>query len=74
MFDSVYVRCPSCDSLQEIQSKSGECCLERYSLDDAPMGVMSGILGENSCENCSKVFTIELVNKPTYQITMKDDE
>lgn len=40
MFDSVMVNCPKCGHEHEFQSKSGECILDVYTLDDCPNNVM----------------------------------
>jgi len=43
MYDDVIVYCPRCGDEHEFQSKSGPCCLKRYSLNNCPNDVMSDI-------------------------------
>lgn len=43
LFDSVMVPCPSCSTPLEFQSKSGDCSLSRYTLEDAPEEVMRDV-------------------------------
>lgn len=53
MFDSVYVRCPSCGAAKEFQSKVGLCNLIDYDLSNAPAGVLGELDGsEWSCGGC----------------------
>jgi len=40
MYDSVYVKCPNCGEESEFQSKSGDCFLSRYTLEDCPQDVL----------------------------------
>lgn len=66
MFDSVYVHCPECGETNELQSKSGECSLHTYLLNDAPLDVMVGIDQSNYCKFCYKQFKLKLINKPVW--------
>jgi hypothetical protein len=40
MFDSIYVRCPTCNERTELQSKAGVCELKIYTLDSAPPEIL----------------------------------
>src|SRR4051812_14264127 len=42
-FDSVMVPCPDCKRPLEFQSKSGDCSLSSYTLEDAPADVMTDV-------------------------------
>lgn len=42
-FDSVYANCPNCGAEHEFQSKSGECLLYSYSLEDCPEDILSDV-------------------------------
>ena len=43
MFDSVFVGCPRCGKETELQSKAGDCYMQRFSLTDAPEKVIRDI-------------------------------
>lgn len=43
MYDSVWVRCPHCGIDNEFQSKSGDCFLNEYSLDECPEDVLLNV-------------------------------
>jgi hypothetical protein len=59
LFDSVYVDCPHCGVKTELQSKAGECCLNRYTLDTAPVEVLVDLMNyEDDCDACGGSFAI----------------
>lgn len=59
MFDSVWVDCPRCGGKMEFQSKEGECYLNNYSLDDAPIEVLRDIVNDPSYhEKCGQWVVI----------------
>lgn len=64
MFDSIYVDCPSCGEKEtiELQSKSGPCTLERYTLENAPSEVLSGVHTDIDfdCRSCWKRFKVQV--------------
>ncbi len=61
MFDSVMVACPDCHNPVEFQSKSGDCTLQTYCLEDAPDRVLDGIYGDiEHCSECRTTFGVEL--------------
>ncbi len=68
MFDTVRLKCPKCSELVEIQTKSGSCSLNSYSIERAPPGVMEDVLGENTCYHCSEIFVVEMVQNPKYAV------
>jgi len=43
LYDTVVVPCPECGAPYHAQSKSGECILETYSLEDAPDAMMANV-------------------------------
>jgi len=43
MFDSVWVKCPFCGEENDFQSKSGECDLSNYTLENCPDDVLANI-------------------------------
>lgn len=42
-YDVVLVECPNCGELHEFQSKSGECLLYNYDLEDCPDDVLQDV-------------------------------
>lgn len=42
-YDTVLVNCPKCGEEHNFQSKSGECLLEYYTLENCPAGVMANV-------------------------------
>lgn len=52
MFDRVYIDCPKCATLTEVQSKAGKCDLGSYSLNDAPAKILLDI--QNTQLYCPK--------------------
>ena len=63
VYDTVYVPCPNCGEPYEAQSKSGDCTLAIYTLDDAPPDVLAGVNRHAPfvCDECGEVFKVELV-------------
>lgn len=60
MFDSLFVKCPTCGKELEFQSKSGACALNRYTRKNLPISVAVGIDGDIiKCEFCSDKFQIK---------------
>lgn len=58
MFDSVLACCPKCETPVEFQSKSGDCTLTTYTLEDAPDDVLRGIHGDcEICPQCGQALT-----------------
>ena len=49
MFDSVFVECPHCGQMNELQTKNGECILGKYDLVNAPPEVLLGVEGIHKC-------------------------
>lgn len=43
MFDTVWVKCPNCEKENGFQSKSGECILADYNLDNCPADVLVNV-------------------------------
>jgi hypothetical protein len=60
LFDSVIVKCPRCGADCEFQSKSGDCVLRRYNVDDVPMRIAADIDGEDFSCNCGLRFKLRL--------------
>jgi predicted nucleic acid-binding Zn ribbon protein len=62
MFDSVMVPCPECGTKSEFQSKSGDCLLSVYELDNCPPDVMQNVNrhSPNTCEKCGTVYAVKV--------------
>lgn len=62
MYDTVTVPCPTCGECTEFQSKSGECKLETYSLEEAPDDVLLDVNrhAPKRCYKCGTLFTVEV--------------
>lgn len=43
MYDSVWVNCPKCETENEFQTKSGECLLENYTLENCPDDALANV-------------------------------
>ena len=62
MYDSVEVICPHCHESTRLQSKAGNCMLETYRLDNAPLSVLGDLAdggGWRKCEHCEELIEIE---------------
>ena len=59
MYDSVMVICPECGTGNEFQSKSGECLLDVYTLEDCPDDVLVNI-NRHSPHKCSCGVLLEV--------------
>ena len=61
MYDTVMVPCPQCGTPSEIQSKSGRCKLETYTLDEAPNDVLFDVNrhAPNTCVKCGVRFGVD---------------
>ncbi len=68
MYDEINVTCPGCSETLIYQSKSGPCCLGTYSLDNAPLEMLSSIEGDsewcNKCEKEIKLVYLDPLNFP----------
>ena len=62
VYDSVMVPCPRCGRSSEFQSKSGQCTLELYELDDCPQDVLADINrhSPHACDykDCDSIFEV----------------
>lgn len=62
MFDTVKVPCPVCNTIEDFQSKSGDCLLWEYELHDAPADVLMGVNRHSpyTCRSCGTKFEVEV--------------
>lgn len=63
VFGAVYVRCPECGWVQDIQSNAGDG-VTFYPLDEAPLAMLGDIDGKTvECERkaCDVTYRIEVI-------------
>jgi len=61
VFDSVMAPCPECGTMNEFQSKGGDCILDRYQLHEAPDNVLADVNRHPvSCLNCATPYHIKV--------------
>jgi len=62
LFDSVMVPCPTCGKRSEFQSKSGDCFMATYNLEDCPVEVLADVNrhAPNTCDQCGAVYRVRL--------------
>ena len=69
MFDTVWVNCPKCNEENGFQSKSGDCILANYTLDDCPDDVLQNINRHSPMEcDCGCKYEIDIINKTIIEI------
>lgn len=60
-FDTIILRCPSCRSRMEIQSKAGPCNLDTYTLSSCPPAILGDLHDyTDQCVNCNRSFVIKV--------------
>lgn len=65
MYDTVWVKCPKCHEENSFQSKSGDCLLIDYTLEDCPDDVMANVNRHSPCEcdNCGLFYEVDVTNR-----------
>ena len=65
MYDTVLVPCPKCGEIAEFQSKSGDCFLEIYTVQDCPDDVLIDINRHSPCicNRCNTPFYYDIKNR-----------
>lgn len=65
MYDSVMVNCPKCGQENEFQSKSGECLLYVYTLENCPKDVLLNVNRHSpqKCYNCGFNHEVDIENR-----------
>lgn len=60
MFDTINVPCPKCKTKSGFQTKSGDCRLALYELDEAPADAMKDVMGNGpvTCESCGTSYGV----------------
>ena len=64
MYDTIMANCPKCGEEHEFQSKSGDCFLRIYTLENCPDDVMrdANRHSPNKCD-CGAIFEIDIKNR-----------
>lgn len=87
MFDSVYVDCPYCERLVELQTKQGACECRDYDIINAPPEVLLGVAGAHRCDRafdkqtkkfvdgCGESFTVvvQCMTKAWVEMTREEE-
>ena len=61
MFDSVWVKCPKCETENEFQTKSGECFLENYTLENCPDDALANVNRHSPCHcDCGAFYEVDI--------------
>ena len=69
MFDTILVKCPKCGKEHEFQTKSGECFLNVYTLEDCPDDVLVDA-NRHSPYNCGcgEVFQVDIPTRKAVSV------
>lgn len=63
-YDTVWVKCPKCGIENSFQSKSGECLLDDYDLENCPDDVMANVNRHSPCHcECGTTYEVDIVNR-----------
>lgn len=67
-YDTVMVPCPDCGVKEEFQTKSGDCCLWVYEIEDAPEDVLAGVNrhAPYACQKCGTLFYVKMLAVPAH--------
>ena len=65
MYDTIHFRCPNCTELNFYQSKLGECSLQEFTINEAPLLIIADLHDEAAkdrlyCEHCGNKIHIKV--------------
>ena len=61
MFDTLVLKCPNCDTENEVQSKMGPCVMERFTVANAPLCVLEDVSHKLfKCSECNEPIKLHL--------------
>lgn len=64
MYDTVIVKCPNCDNEIGFQSKSGDCLLDVYKLNECPNDVLFDVNRHSPYKcDCGSYIEVDIKNK-----------
>lgn len=73
MFDSVYVKCPKCETENEFQGKSGDCFCLSYTLDNCPEDVLLDVNRHSPCRcQCGILFAVDIENRKPIELNKEN--
>lgn len=74
MYDTVIVCCPSCGKEHHFQSKSGECLLDVYTLEDCPDDILENVNRHSPCHcQCGTSFEVDIKTKKSIKCKSQRD-
>ena len=64
LYDTILIPCPKCSHIHHAQSKSGDCSMNVFEIENAPVDVMGDVNRHApfTCEVCRCVFSVEFPN------------
>ena len=66
VYDTVWVKCPTCGEENPFQSKSGDCILENYTLDNCPPDVLVNVNRHSPCRcDCGTLYAVDIETRTT---------
>lgn len=73
MYDTVWVKCPMCKTENGFQSKSGDCCLADYDLQNCPDDVLANVNRHSpvECDECGCRYSVNIATRTAEPITNK---
>jgi len=61
LYDSVWVECPNCTEINKFQTKSGDCFLKDYRLEDCPDDVLEDVNRHSPIEcACKTLYAVDI--------------
>jgi hypothetical protein len=65
VYDTIMAKCPECGAKNYFQTKSGDCILADYNIEDAPEDVMCDANRHTpqNCEGCDKLLVVDIENR-----------
>ncbi len=64
MYDSVWVKCPKCETENEFQTKSGECLLDNYTLENCPDDALANVNRHSPCNcDCGAFYEVDITER-----------
>ena len=70
LYDIVMVKCPNCGTKEEFQSKSGDCFLDVYELENCPDDVLWDVNRHSpyECSDCGILFQVDLKARKSVEV------
>lgn len=69
-FDTVFIKCPKCNTKVSFQSKAGSCSLKKYRAENCPRDIAESLMGKKeNCPKCNEVVAIGKVNHTSVDLS-----